>query len=236
MNFINYDKNVDAHKRYKQSIIHGKSTFIVDVLVMLYAKTVILLFVSIYTCIYNALNYEAEVFYEECNYILNKDFKEITEKLNIISIKHAKLYKVISFSHQTIGTWTNFAILNSTIMIIFGISVFRYYKSNTSNIFDMLQILFPIICLIYLELIILKPICSMDKHLKNIKNTILNIPYIWNKENYQLHGTALSIATRSDHCEYHGLFMNLIPFNDKTISILTLSIIIISLLLGEAVL
>ncbi|CEF70553.2 Dehydrogenase/reductase SDR family member on chromosome X [Strongyloides ratti] len=234
INFINYDKNLNNQLNYKLSMFYGKSTYIFDILLLLYSKIVIVISASIYSGIYGILYYETEVFNNETQHVIEKTFStNFSDKLDLISLKHSKLYKLITFSHQIIGKYTDFAIFNCTTMIIFGISVYRYYSSTLSNIFITIQYILPIICIIYLEIIILLPICLMEKNLQNIKNNIINTSQIWETKHSLLHGTALSIVTRCDHCDYHGLLIGLIPFNDKTIPILLLIIVILSSLLGK---
>uniref|UniRef100_A0A0N5BLR8 Gustatory receptor n=1 Tax=Strongyloides papillosus TaxID=174720 RepID=A0A0N5BLR8_STREA len=236
LNFVDYEKNSSDDKQYKLSKLYGKSTYIIDALLLFYAKLIIVISATIYSCIYGTLDFEAEAFGKECQEFFEKTPSIHLENINVISLKHTKFFKLVTFSHQIVGKYTDLAVFNCTMMIVYGISVYRFYSSTASDTIYAIQYLLAIFCVIYLEVILLLPICFMDKSLQNIKNTILNNPILWDMKNTQLHGLALSMVTRSDHCEYHGLLMGLIPLNDKTIPLLLIVVVILTSLLGTAVL
>uniref|UniRef100_A0AAF5DID4 Gustatory receptor n=1 Tax=Strongyloides stercoralis TaxID=6248 RepID=A0AAF5DID4_STRER len=234
-NFINYDKNEKNGKNYKLSMFYGKSTYICDALIMLYARTIIIFFNIIYCCIYGVLYYESEVFKNECQELLKESPLNIQSKFCLLSRKHSKFYEMLEFSHKKLGNNIDVIIFNFTIMIIFEISLLWHYFLNISNIIEIIQHFLSAFSMIYFEIIILMPINYMDKNLQIIKNIILNKSLIWNEQNLQLKGKALSIVTRSNHCEYYWLFFGLIPVKDKIIPILVLLTIILSAIIGPAV-
>uniref|UniRef100_A0A0K0FS90 Gustatory receptor n=1 Tax=Strongyloides venezuelensis TaxID=75913 RepID=A0A0K0FS90_STRVS len=236
LSFVDYEKNLSEDKQYKLSKFYGKSTYAIDALLLFYAKLIIVISATIYSCIYGTLNFEAEAFAKECQEFFDKTTVIHLENINVISLKHTKFFKLVTFSHQIVGKYTDLAIFNCTMIIVYGISVYRFYSSTASDTIYSMQYLLAILSVIYLEVILLLPICFMDKSLQNIKNIILNNPFLWDMKNNELHALALSMVTRSDHCEYHGLIMGLISLNDKTIPFLLIVVIILSSLLGTAVL
>uniref|UniRef100_A0A0N5CHU0 Gustatory receptor n=1 Tax=Strongyloides papillosus TaxID=174720 RepID=A0A0N5CHU0_STREA len=234
INVLNYDKNERDGKKYKLSKFYGKETYIVDSMIMLYSRLIIAVMVSIYICIYEVVSFESETFEKECKYFIEEDFSNFSNNIDIISKKHVRLFKLITLSHTTAGTYTDPIVMQCVVTIIMAVPIIRYYFSTISDIIQAINYIIVLISFALIMVLHLSSISNTVKSLRNIKNIILNSPKIWDNGNSKVRETALSIISRTEHCDYHGKIIQLIPLDDKTIPILLIIIHIVAFLAGVA--
>uniref|UniRef100_A0A0K0FV18 Gustatory receptor n=1 Tax=Strongyloides venezuelensis TaxID=75913 RepID=A0A0K0FV18_STRVS len=234
VNILNYEKNESEGKKYKLSKFYGKETYIVDCMIMVYSRLIIAIMVSIYLCIYEVVSFESETFEKECKYFIEEDLNNLSSNIDIISKKHVRLFKLITLSHTTIGTYTDPIVMQSVITIFMAVPIIRYYFSTVSDIIQAINYIIVLVSFALIMVLHLSSISNTVKSLRNIKNIILNSPQIWDNVNSKVHETALSIISRTDHCEYNGKILNLIPLDDKTIVILLITIHIAAFFAGVA--
>uniref|UniRef100_A0A0N4Z5K2 Gustatory receptor n=1 Tax=Parastrongyloides trichosuri TaxID=131310 RepID=A0A0N4Z5K2_PARTI len=234
VNFLLYPKNVEEDKKYKLSKFYNQSTYFLDSIILLYTVITILLFITIFHCIYGVLDYETEVFNEESKYVLDNNTDNIQETIELLSKKHIKLFSMLTHGVQGLEKYTDLAIFNTTMVIIFAISVYRYYN-GINNTVEAIEYMLIILSCIYLEVLLLLPIVWIDKNVHNVKNTILNNSLIWESKNENVQMLASTMVTRIEACEYHGKMIGLVTFNERTISFLLVVVIILSAMLKAAV-
>uniref|UniRef100_A0A0N4Z5K1 Gustatory receptor n=1 Tax=Parastrongyloides trichosuri TaxID=131310 RepID=A0A0N4Z5K1_PARTI len=193
----------------------------------------IILFTTIYNCIYGILDYETQIFNEEVKQLLSSNSINLYETIELISKKHIRLFSILTHAIEGLTQYTDLAVMNSTIIIIFSISVFKYY-SSIGDALEAIQYLLIIISSIYVGLLLLIPIGSMEKSIRDVKNTLLNNYLIWESKNEKVQLLASSIVSRIEGCEYHGRLFGLVTFNERTIPLLLILVVILSALLKAA--
>uniref|UniRef100_A0A0N4Z5J9 Gustatory receptor n=1 Tax=Parastrongyloides trichosuri TaxID=131310 RepID=A0A0N4Z5J9_PARTI len=234
VNVLFYDTNVEDGKKYKISLIYNKTTYFIDCLMLIYVTLIITLFTTILHCIYGVLSYEVQVFSEEAKNMLENNDNNIERTLELLSKKHIKLFSMLIHGIKGLEQYTNVVVMNFSVMIIFSVSVFRYYLS-TGNYLEAVGYVLVIISSASIILLLLVPILFIDRNALYVKNIILNNTIIWEKKNYKLQPIALGIIHRIENCEYHGKLLGMIPFDERTLPFILLFLNIFSILLGTAI-